>query len=551
MGFACKIMENYVLQNKIKLATSILKELTNENLLDNSLDELLKDSVGKLKNVASILLKKRKDKHSILDTCGIYEERLKKSKLNYSHYKDIQKLLQSDEYIYSSTTDKDTTVEKDITNIEVQVDQSEINYADRVIKKTLSCYVCKTKYNQIHHFYNSMCLVCGDFNYVKRFIKCNLNGYIAIVTGARIKIGYETGLSLLRCGATLIATSRFIEDMFFRYSKEPDFESFKTRLYVYAVDLRFINQIEIFIDWVKLNFTSIDILINNACQTIKRLPKFYEHLLEESKVTRQLLLKNLPTVNTTYPPTKNKIHKLSSELPSNLLLSREISDDSANVFNLDNCIIKQKTDKYDNIINLSDHVMSCTQIVDGSTNEDASKFPVNTFDKDHQQVDLSDKNSWVLGLDEVSPIEIVEVHVINAIAPSILCGKLKPLLKKSAETKGKSFIVNVSSMEGQFYRHKSSDHCHTNMSKSSINMMVRTSANDYVLNNICMNAVDTGWVTLEMPHSFIETPENKYWQPPLDEIDGAMRVLDPIYTSINENKIIFGKFLKDYVPTLW
>ena len=99
---------------------------------------------------------------------------------------------------------------------------------------------------------------------------------------------------------------------------------------------------------------------------------------------------------------------------------------------------------------------------------------------------------------EVETPELLEVQLVNAIAPFILNARLKPLMLKTPERH--KHVVNVSAMEGQFYRTTKTDrHPHTNMAKAALNMMTRTSALDFVKDGIHMNAVDTGWVTDEDP----------------------------------------------------
>ncbi|HLO47279.1 MAG TPA: SDR family NAD(P)-dependent oxidoreductase, partial [Kamptonema sp.] len=90
-------------------------------------------------------------------------------------------------------------------------------------KKPVTCYICKNIYTKIHFFYHSLCPKCAEFNYQKRYQRTNLNGRIALVTGGRIKIGYQIVLRLLRDGARAIVTTRFPGDCAHRYSLEPDF----------------------------------------------------------------------------------------------------------------------------------------------------------------------------------------------------------------------------------------------------------------------------------------------------------------------------------------
>lgn len=205
-------------------------------------------------------------------------------------------------------------------------------------------------------------------------------------------------------------------------------------------------------------------------------------------------------------------------------------------------------------------------------------FPVGHRDVNNQQVDLRNHNSWTMKLDEVPTVELAEVFAINTIAPTILNARLKPLLKRTKplpEVSGKmnwKFVVNVSAMEGKFYRYKSSNHPHTNMAKAALNMMTRTSAQDYRQDNIFMTAVDTGWINDEKPIEKAMKHKDKHdFQTPLDEIDAASRVLDPVIGPLRalqdfyrqeegtgENVVPpkdmeppWGHFIKDYMKSEW
>jgi NAD(P)-dependent dehydrogenase (short-subunit alcohol dehydrogenase family) len=160
-------------------------------------------------------------------------------------------------------------------------------------------------------------------------------------------------------------------------------------------------------------------------------------------------------------------------------------------------------------------------------------------------------NSWRMQLADVPTAEMLEVQLVNSVAPFILCSKLKPLMLR---TPGRDkHIVNVSAMEGKFSRHTKTDkHPHTNMAKAALNMMTLTSARDYVLDGIHMNAVDTGWVTDEDPAQLSARKQEEHdFQPPLDIVDGAARVMDPVFAGLNSGKHSWGNFLKDYKPTEW
>jgi NAD(P)-dependent dehydrogenase (short-subunit alcohol dehydrogenase family) len=178
-------------------------------------------------------------------------------------------------------------------------------------------------------------------------------------------------------------------------------------------------------------------------------------------------------------------------------------------------------------------------------------FPAGQLDADLQQVDLRQRNSWRLALAEVSAVELLEVQLVNAVAPFMLNGRLKALMERSPSRD--KHIVNVSAMEGQFYRtFKTDKHPHTNMAKAALNMMTRTSAADYIKSGIHMNSVDTGWVTDEdVAEVAARKTREQGFHPPLDIVDGAARIVDPIFEGFSSGKHVWGLFLKDYVPTDW
>ncbi|MDP3238175.1 MAG: SDR family NAD(P)-dependent oxidoreductase [Myxococcales bacterium] len=397
----------------------------------------------------------------------------------------------------------------------------------RMLEKPFHCYVCKREFREVHHFYDSMCLECGDFNYLKRFQVAPLDGKVALITGGRVKIGYQASLMLLRSGARVIATTRFPHDASQRYLKEPDFTKWGHRLEIYGLDLRHAPSVELFAQFLGRTHDRLDILINNAAQTVRRPPGFYRHLaeLEHSDVTSlpehsQRLLEGHSTLIDQVKPRA---------APSELATFRS----------------------HDPAVGL--HSSAALSLVPYDLEQDTSHaFPEGRLDADLQQVDLRTVNSWRLTLGEVATGEMLEVHLVNAVAPFILCGKLRPLMTRNrAESWG--HVVNVSAMEGSFSRGTKTDkHPHTNMAKAALNMMTLTSAPDYAKSLLAMNAADTGWVTDEDPVQHAERKTNELgFEPPLDIVDGAARVVDPIFEAERTGDFVWGKFFKDYKPTAW
>ena len=398
-----------------------------------------------------------------------------------------------------------------------------------------NCYVCKSMFKKLHHFYDAMCPECGDFNYAKRFQTADLKGQVAVVTGSRLKIGYHIVLMLLRAGATVVATTRFPVDSALRYSKESDYNQWKDRLSIHGLDLRHIPSVEIFCNYIEQTFGNLDILINNAAQTVRRPAGFYAHLMENEDKPRSELSRDVLNLLRNHHLSIDELRSLAlastSEQNTQLPVAWHAPEPGVGI--RASAKLSQIPYSFDNSLPTQD------------------VFPEGKLDADLQQVDLRKTNSWRLKLGEVETLEMIEVQLVNSVAPFVLCSRLSKIMRK--ENTGMKHIINVSAMEGKFHRFFKEDrHPHTNMAKAALNMMTHTSALDLAKDGIYMNAVDTGWVTDEDPVELSEQKEKVHdFQPPLDIVDGAARVLDPLFDGINTDKHWCGKFLKDYKPIDW
>lgn len=359
------------------------------------------------------------------------------------------------------------------------------------LQRPKNCYCCNKSYLMAHSFYNRICPECAEFNYEKRFQKSDLTEQHAVITGCRIKVGYATTLKLLRAGATVIGTTRFPALALECFGQESDFEKWEDQLTIYGLDLRNLKEIDHFIEYVNHRFERLEILVNNAAQTIRYPDDYY-----------------LPIINRE----------------KELLLSAP-----------ENTVVPNATP-----------VLNNQSLIASNAVPDLADLKLTRFG---QPVDNRSKTSWNSTLAEVDLMELLEVNLINQIAPYHLVKGFKTLIKKS--DKDAKHIINVTSSEGIFsHKNKSHFHPHTNMTKASLNMMTRTAAQDYAKDNIYMNSVDVGWISTGATEALRKRQFEKGYVPPLDSVDGASRILDPIYNGTHGSPI-FGKLLKNYVEHDW
>jgi NAD(P)-dependent dehydrogenase (short-subunit alcohol dehydrogenase family) len=390
------------------------------------------------------------------------------------------------------------------------------------------CYVCKREYRRVHRFYDQLCPACGDENYAWRSATADLRGRVALVTGARVKIGYQAAILLLRAGCAVVACTRFPRDAAARYAREPDFEAWRDRLTIHGVDLRHTPSVEQLCHHLDRTLPRLDFQLHNACQTVRRPPGFYAHLIEREQLdlsavpARERMLLAVDEARRDAPGARG-----APGLTSPALLSQ---------------------------------AASAADLLLGGTGG-VEIFPRGVLDQDLQQLDLRAHNSWRLALHEVPTLELLEVLLVNATAPFVMTARLTALmLRQRAAPPGTAtsgdaakHVVLVSAMEGQFYRaHKTERHPHTNMAKAALNMIVRTSAPDYARDAIHLNAVDTGWVTDEDPVQLAaRKAEEHAFSPPLDVVDGAARIVAPIVEGFRTGRHQAGLFFKDYRPVPW
>ncbi|MDH6121034.1 NAD(P)-dependent dehydrogenase (short-subunit alcohol dehydrogenase family) [Kitasatospora sp. GAS204A] len=386
-----------------------------------------------------------------------------------------------------------------------------------ILQRPRSCYICKTRFVEVDAFYHQLCPSCARSSRARRDATTDLTGRRALLTGGRAKIGMYIALRLLRDGAHTTITTRFPKDAIRRFTEMPDSADWLHRLKIVGIDLRDPAQVVALADSVAAE-GPLDILINNAAQTVRRSPAAYAELVAAE----------------------------SAPLPAGQLPASEV----IGVFGSGSvdrpALPGQASGEHEA---LTAQQVTALALVTGSASP--ARIEAGTaIDAGGLVPDLADSNSWVQTVNEVDPIELLEVQLCNSTAPFILVSRLRKAL--SASPARRKYVVNVSAMEGQFSRgYKGAGHPHTNMAKAALNMLTRTSAKEMLeTDGILMTAVDTGWITDERPHPDKMRLAEEGFHAPLDLVDGAARVYDPIIRG-EGGEDLYGCFLKDFEPAAW
>ena len=357
--------------------------------------------------------------------------------------------------------------------------------------RSRTCYVCNGPYRELHSFYHMLCPTCGDMSFAKRDQTTDLSGRTALVTGGRIKIGYVTALKLLRAGAAVHVTTRYSADAAVRFSEEPDFADWSARLHIHRVDFRDLRGLMDFITSMEAELSSLNIVINNAAQSVRRSEQYLQRL---------------------------------------------------EAFEKNAAITHQQTA----LLGWSGMAEKNTQVESAALSQFA---PMALLRDDDDRADTRELNTWNMRLSEVEPLEVLEVLLVNANAPALILRGLRPALCRSEFAD--RYVINVSGADGTFDLSKSGLHAHVNMSKAAANMLTRSVAVEFAREGIAVNSVDTGWITHEGGATNRKLRRDQGFVPPFDLVDGAARILDPIFRAVAGDDVETGRLHRNFKPSPW
>ncbi|MEV4642259.1 SDR family NAD(P)-dependent oxidoreductase [Actinoplanes sp. NPDC049548] len=354
------------------------------------------------------------------------------------------------------------------------------------------CHTCRGRFRTVDTFYHALCPDCAELHRAQRDARTDLRGRRAVVTGGRVKIGYQVALKLLRDGAAVTVVTRFPADAARRYAAEPDAAEWLPSLRVIGADLRDPRQVLALADRLAEGGTRLDVLVNNAAQTVRRPAWAYQPLVaaEVLAAAEGRAVESVPGYRPGAAPPE-----WSAAL---------------------------------------DHV---------------GHEPAALTDATGALVVPGSHNSWTARIGEVDPVELLEVQLVNVVAPFLLLDRLRPVL--TGPGTGNRYVVNVTGREGWFGGGMAPErHPHTSVSKAALNMLTRVAAPDLARDGVFMCGVDTGWITDENP------PERKArraaagWRPPLDVVDAAARIYHPVVAG-EAGAPLHGVLLKNYAVVPW
>ena len=435
-----------------------------------------------------------------------------------------QAIADADRVVIAATaTGAPTRIDDETIGAQLRLGTSKASAGELLVARP--CYICKERYTLVDAFYHQLCPACAAMSHAKRDARTDLTGKRALLTGGRAKIGMYIALRLLRDGAHTTITTRFPRDAVRRFSAMPDSSDWLHRLRIVGIDLRDPAQVIGLADFVA-EAGPLDILINNAAQTVRRSPGSYSMLVEAE--SSPLPVGSIPKI-VSFGHT-NDAHPiaLAASVTSHPILAAAAAGSASPVLTADDLTA----------LALAPGSSSLERLAAGTAIDAGGLVP-----------DLHEANSWTANVEDVDPLEMLEVQLCNTTAPFLLVSRLRASL--AAAGARRTYIVNVSAMEGVFGRgYKGPGHPHTNMAKAALNMLTRTSAKEMLSDRILMTSVDTGWITDERPHPTKVRLAEEGFHAPLDLVDGAARVYDPIVRG-EAGEDLFGVFLKDYKPASW
>lgn len=376
-----------------------------------------------------------------------------------------------------------------------------------------ACYVCKDKYTRVDAFYHQLCPRCAAENHAKRDARTDLTGRRALLTGGRAKIGMYIALRLLRDGAHLTITTRFPNDAIRRFAAMEDSADWLHRLRIVGIDLRDPAQVVALADDVAAQ-GPLDILVNNAAQTVRRSPR------------RVLRPRRGRVRSPARRPAAGGAHlrQTLGRAPGRAGRVAAVATDRrvAHLARAGGRVGHARPDRRRCRGRRRGGCCPiwCTPTAGCRPSARSSRWNCSRC----SCATPWRRSSWSTG-----------------------CGR-----RWRPPPARRTYVVNVSAMEGQFAgrRYKGAGHPHTNMAKAALNMLTRTSAEDLRADGILMTAVDTGWITDERPHHTKLRLAEEGFHAPLDLVDGAARVYDPIVQG-EAGVDLYGCFLKDYRPAPW